>query len=111
MTDISKHGLEPAAWLIESPQGSGRSVNHLRILSDASKAAGYTETPLYRADQVAEVVEKLEAALREIARRNDLLIHQNTGRWDISGERDRRTYDVLLANNGIARAALEGKKP
>lgn len=46
-------------------------------------------------------------ALGEISRRTGLLIHQNTGRWDMRLEHDKRTVGVLTVNQGIARAALK----
>lgn len=52
-------------------------------------------------------VTALEAALREISRRTGLLVHQNTGRWDMRVEHDRRTVGVLQGNQAIAAQALE----
>lgn len=51
--------------------------------------------------------ERLREALGEISRRTGLLIHQNTGRWKMNIEHDKRTVDVLTANQRIASAALE----
>jgi hypothetical protein len=49
----------------------------------------------------------LVEALLEINRRTTLLVHQNTGRWDMSVEHDQRTINVLNSNFEIARKALE----
>lgn len=54
----------------------------------------------------AERIARMEAALREIIRRGELCIHQNTGRWDMSVEHDQRSYNIINTNNDIARAAL-----
>lgn len=54
----------------------------------------------------AERVARMEAALREIIRRGEMCIHQNTGRWDMSVEHDRRSYNIIASNNDIAREAL-----
>lgn len=59
-----------------------------------------------RADATRGLIEALE----EINRRTELLVHQNTGRWSMQIEHDRRTKGVLESNVLIARAALEKAK-
>lgn len=49
---------------------------------------------------------RAEAALMEIHRRTGLLMSQNTGRWKMTTEHDRRTVDVLTVNQDIAHAVL-----
>jgi hypothetical protein len=51
-------------------------------------------------------ISELEDALREIVRRSNLLIHQNTGRWDMTVEHDARSHGVTEGNVRIARQAL-----
>ncbi len=50
---------------------------------------------------------KLEAALHEVHRRTGLLLHQNTGRWNMTIEHDVRTVNVLQSNQEIASKALK----
>ena len=50
--------------------------------------------------------QELENALREIVRRSELLIHQNTGRWDMRVEHDSRSFGVTDGNIRIARDVL-----
>lgn len=52
-------------------------------------------------------VKVLEGALEEIGRRTGLLIHQNTGRWNMTVEHDKRTFDVLSTNQKIVAQALK----
>ncbi len=49
----------------------------------------------------------LENAIREVNRRSALLIHQNTGRWDMTKEHDRRTHGVVQSNINILKNALK----
>lgn len=65
-----------------------------------------------RHDQI--VIEKLDEenailrhALEEIVRRSAMLIHQNTGRWSMTVEHDKRSYDVTDTNISIAQKALK----
>lgn len=51
-------------------------------------------------------VDRLREALEEIDRRTGLLIHQNTGRWDMKIEHDKRSYDVSEGNRRIIAATL-----
>lgn len=53
--------------------------------------------------------DRYREALEEIERRTGLLIHQNTGRWDMSVEHDRRSYHVSEGNLEIASQALKGE--
>lgn len=48
----------------------------------------------------------LRAALSEVHRRTGLLLHQNTGRWDMTQEHIKRASDVLIANQSIVFDAL-----
>jgi hypothetical protein len=49
---------------------------------------------------------EMEEGVQEIARRTELLIHQNTGRWNMTIEHDRRSYGVSDGNLSIARRLL-----
>jgi hypothetical protein len=49
----------------------------------------------------------LRDVLEEIVRRSAMLIHQNTGRWSMSIEHDKRSYDVTDTNIAIAQKALK----
>lgn len=51
-------------------------------------------------------IQELENALKEIVRRSNLLIHQNTGRWDVTIEHDVRAFEVTRGNIDIAREVL-----
>ena len=50
--------------------------------------------------------QEMEAALREITRRSELLVYQNCGRWDSNIEHDARSLNVTQGNIRIARTAL-----
>ena len=52
---------------------------------------------------------RLRTALSEVHRRTGLLLHQNTGRWDMTKEHIKRAADVLISNQSIAFDALEHK--
>ena len=52
--------------------------------------------------------ESLEAAMNEVIRRSNLLIHQNIGRWNMNVEHDKRSYDVVSSNIAILVDALRG---
>jgi len=45
-------------------------------------------------------------ALSEIARVSGMCIHQNTGRWDMRIEHDKRSYDILYRVQCEASEAL-----
>jgi hypothetical protein len=96
MTDTPK----PAAWLFNGPGGA----EELHWHHCGEVVEGWTETPLYRADQVAEVVERMEAALRWYGEQARLarLIHSegDAGRHALQDDGGKR-----------ARAALKGEKP
>lgn len=49
---------------------------------------------------------KLEEALREILRRDQLLDYQNNGRWNVDCEHERRARNVIQTNIKIAEQAL-----
>lgn len=51
-------------------------------------------------------IERLRAALEEIQRVAAMCIHQNTGRWDMRIEHDRRSYGVLDGIVEKTRSAL-----
>jgi hypothetical protein len=55
--------------------------------------------------------ERLTKAIAEIQRRTSLLVMQNTGRWDMRVEKDRRTRDVIGVNQEIASEALAPPAP
>lgn len=74
----------------------------MSISADEAAARG---TVIRMASQDARIAE-LEKALSEIQRRTGLLIHQNTGRWSMRVEHDKRTVDVLMSNQEIAAEAL-----
>lgn len=52
--------------------------------------------------------ERLREALDEVSRRISLLTQQNTGRWNMKNEHDRRTVDVLLGIQGFLRQKAVG---
>lgn len=57
-----------------------------------------------------EKVEVMEKALQEIIRRSSMLIHQNTGRWDMRIEHDVRSHNVTAGNIKIARTAISNQQ-
>lgn len=59
------------------------------------------------ARDAANYIETLEKALNEIKRRSEICIQQNTGRWDMKIEHDRRSYNIIKTNADIARRALK----
>jgi hypothetical protein len=74
--------------------GDGIMPSWVDVAEEARRLAGPDPRPLVE-------------ALLEINRRTTLLVHQNTGRWDMSVEHDQRTINVLNSNFEIARKALE----
>jgi hypothetical protein len=105
MTDLSKHGLEPVAWMYECDGDVWSSA----LEPEPTVEDDWTETPLYRADQVAEVVERLDAALRWMLH----AVCHETGfaaavRQDSGLAYPWPPLDIAEAQ---ARAALEGNKP
>ena len=50
---------------------------------------------------------KAVEAIEEANRRAGMLIHQNTGRWDMTVEHDIRTYNVTASNMRILDNALQ----
>lgn len=66
-------------------------------------------------DRARHMIESLKirnqsyaTAMREVIRRSALLVHQNTGRWDMTVEHDKRSYDVTRTNMEILMDALDG---
>lgn len=52
-------------------------------------------------------IAKLEAALLEIVRRSQMLVYQNSGRWDMTVEHDARSQGVTEGNIKLAEDALK----
>ena len=90
MADLTKHGLEPVAWLYHDE--SQRLLGFRRDYF--ASAEGLTETALYPADQVAALVER-------IGRLEGALIRLQDCDWVIS------LPDRMDAVRDIARAALK----
>jgi len=82
-------------------RGSEFAAN-LRRRQAATHAALLAERDALVAERDA-----LKKALGEVHRRTGLLMHQNMGRWNMSVEHDKWTYEVLGVNQIIALAALE----
>jgi len=58
------------------------------------------------ARQLENSYNELREDLKEIVRRSQMLIHQNTGRWDMTVEHDARSHGVTSGNVRIAQDAL-----
>lgn len=82
-----------AASKYAGPVGDLDLPNALRVMREVAEELRY---------EAGRWLATIDAQAKEIA---DL--RQNTGRWNMSIEHDRRTVDVLSVNQEIARDALE----
>jgi len=73
---------------------------------NARDYANKAERAEQEATEAWACADRLAKALAEITRRTGLLILQNTGRWNMTVEHDKRTVGVLGVNQDIATDAL-----